>query len=67
IWFNTSKVRYFAKHHGQAQAGVLRLVLLSLFVEQSLVEAAKWLLGHRRPLRAARLAAYRAVLRSGLR
>ncbi len=67
IYFNTSKVRYFAKHHGRAQAGALRLALLSLFAQQSLVEGAKWLIGHRRPLRAARLAAYRAVLRSGLR
>lgn len=67
IYFNTSKVRYFAKHHGRAQAGALRLALLSLFAQQSLVEGAKWLVGHRRPLRAERLAAYRAVLRSGLR
>jgi GT2 family glycosyltransferase len=67
IHFNTSKVRYFAKHHGRAQAGILRLALLSLFAEQSLVEGAKWLVGHRRPLRAERLAAYRAVLQSGLR
>ncbi|MGQ9904526.1 MAG: glycosyltransferase family 2 protein [Anaerolineae bacterium] len=67
IHFNTSKVRYFAKHHGALQAGVLRLALLSLFAEQSLVEGVKWLIGHRRPLRAERLAAYRAVLRSGLR
>lgn len=67
IHFNTSKVRYFAKHHGRAQAGFLRLALLSLFAEQSLVEGAKWLAGHRRLLRAERLAAYRAVLRSGLR
>ncbi len=67
IYFNTSKVRYFAKHHGRLQASLLRLALLSLFAEQSLVEGAKWLVGHRRPLRAERLAAYRAVLRSGLR
>ncbi len=67
IYFNTSKVRYFARHHGPLQAGVLRVALLSLFAEQLLLEGAKWLIGHRRPLRAERLAAYRAVLRSGLR
>ena len=66
IYFNTSKVRYFAKHHGRAQATLLRLALLALFAQQSVVEGAKWLVGHRRPLRAERLSAYRAVLRSGL-
>jgi len=67
IHFNTSKVRYFAKHHGQAQATALRLALLGMFVWQSGLEAAKWLVGHQRALRAARLRAYRQVLRSGLR
>ncbi len=67
IYFNTSKVRYFAKHHGQAQAGVLRAALLSMFAWQWALEGAKWLLGHRRDLRAERMRAYAQVLRSGLR
>jgi N-acetylglucosaminyl-diphospho-decaprenol L-rhamnosyltransferase len=66
IHFNTSKVRYFAKHHGPAQATVLRLALLSMFAWQSALEGAKWLVGHRRALRAARIRAYHQVLRSRL-
>jgi hypothetical protein len=32
-----------------------------------MIEAAKWLVGHKRPLRAERVAVYGQVLRSGLR
>ncbi len=67
ITFNTSKVRYFAKHHGRAQAAALRFALLAMFAWQAGLEAAKWLLGHRRDLRAERVRAYLAVLKSGLR
>jgi hypothetical protein len=31
------------------------------------IERAKWLLGHKRPLRAQRIAVYREVLATGLR
>lgn len=67
ILFNTSKVRYFAKHHSRAQARLIRAALLAMFAEQTLVEGVKWLLGHRRSLRAERIRAYRAVLKSGLK
>ena len=67
IHFQTSKVRYFRKHHDGAAAGMLRLFLLASYVWQMGIEGAKWLVGHRRPLRAQRIAAYREVLRSGLR
>ncbi|BCX02979.1 MAG: glycosyl transferase [Candidatus Roseilinea sp.] len=67
IYFNTSKVRYFAKHHGRLQATALRLVLLGMFAWQWALEGAKWLAGHRRALRAERMRAYARVLRSGLR
>jgi len=67
IHFNTSKVRYFAKHHGRAQAAALRLALLGMFTWQWALEATKWLAGHRRRLRAERMQAYARVLRSGLR
>lgn len=66
IYFNTSKVRYFAKHHGRLQATLLRLALLGMFAWQWVLEGAKWLLGHRRALRAERVRAYAQVLRSGL-
>ena len=61
-YFNHSKVRYFAKHHGAAQAALLRSTLQAQFLWQMGLEAAKWLLGHRRPLRAERLRAYWAVI-----
>jgi len=67
IHFNTSKVRYLAKHHGMAQAAIARAVLLIQFAGQWCVEAAKWLVGHKRRLRAERMQAYVAVLKSGLR
>jgi GT2 family glycosyltransferase len=66
IHFQTSKVRYFGKHHGPVQAEALRWFLLSTYVYQWAREGIKWLLGHKRPLRAERMAAYRQVLRSRL-
>ena len=67
IYFQSSKVRYFRLHHGPLQAEVLRCFLLMTYVYQVLREGFKWLLGHKRPLRAERMRAYRQVLRSGLR
>lgn len=67
IYFNTSKVRYIRKHHGQLQAGCLRLALLTMYAQQTALEGLKWLIGHKRPLRAARVMAYLAVLKSGLK
>jgi N-acetylglucosaminyl-diphospho-decaprenol L-rhamnosyltransferase len=67
IYFQSSKVRYFRKHHGALQAEVLRWFLLLTYAYQVSREALKWLVGHKRPLRAERVRAYRQVLRSGLR
>jgi len=67
IYFQSSKVRYFRLHHGPLQAEVLRYFLLTTYVYQMLREGFKWLLGHKRPLRAERMRAYRQVLLSGLR
>jgi GT2 family glycosyltransferase len=67
IHFQTNKVRYFHKHHGRLQAEALRWYLLSTYIFQSAREGLKWIVGHKRPLRAERLRAYRQVLRSGLR
>ncbi|HEY68397.1 MAG TPA: glycosyltransferase family 2 protein [Thermoflexia bacterium] len=67
IHFQTSKVRYFRKYHGSPAAEALRLFLLGNYVWQLGLEGAKWLLGHKRTLRVQRIAAYRQVLRSGLR
>lgn len=66
IHFQTSKVRYSRKHHGRLAAGLLRFFLLATYVFQMAEEGLKWLVGHKRPLRAARMRAYRQVLRSRL-
>ena len=65
--FETSKVRYFRKHHGNSVAAALRLLLLGTYAWQVTLEAGKWLVGHRRSLRSQRIEAYVQVLRSGLR
>jgi len=67
IRFNTSKVRYFRKYHGPLAAGALRWFLLGNFAFQLVLEFAKGLVGHKREMRAARVEAYRQVLKSGLR
>lgn len=66
IQFQRSKIRYFRKHHGPWQAEVLRLFILVTYLYQLIVEALKWLVGHKRPLRAERVRAYWQVLESRL-
>jgi GT2 family glycosyltransferase len=66
IQFQRSKIRYFRKHHGSWQAEILRLFILSTYVYQLMVEVLKWLVGHKRPLRVARVKSYWQVLRSRL-
>ncbi len=62
IQFQRSKIRYFRKHHGPWQAEALRLFILVTYFYQLIVEALKWLVGHKRPLRAARIKSYWQVL-----
>jgi len=66
IYFQSSKVLYFRKHHGAWVGGALRVFLLGTYVCQLCLEGLKWMLGHKRPLRRERIAAYLRVLRSGL-
>jgi GT2 family glycosyltransferase len=66
IHFQTSKVRYFRKHHGRFAGEALRWFLLGNYAWQLGLEGVKWLAGHKRPLRAERVAAYWRVLQSGL-
>jgi N-acetylglucosaminyl-diphospho-decaprenol L-rhamnosyltransferase len=66
IHFYSSRVAYVRKHFGSVQAQILRLYLLGTYVVQSVEEGAKWLVGHKRPLRARRLTLYRQVISSGL-
>ncbi|MEZ4643915.1 MAG: glycosyltransferase family 2 protein [Chloroflexota bacterium] len=67
INFNRAKLRYFRKYHGRFPTLILRLILLSNYGWQLVVEFMKGVLGHKRPLRWQRVRAYWAVLRSGLR
>ncbi len=67
IYFQSSKVRYTQKYHGALVAELLRGSLLAQYLWQCGLETLKWVLGHRRPLRAARIAAYWRVILSGLR
>jgi len=67
IRFHTSRVRYFRKYHGARQAELVRWFVLATFAYQLALEGLKWLVGHKRPLRASRMRAYMQVLRSGLR
>ena len=67
IHFQQSKLRYFRKWHGWPSAQLLRLFLLLMYAHQLLLEAAKAIAGHKRPLRLQRLRACWQVLRSGLK
>jgi GT2 family glycosyltransferase len=67
IYFNRSKVRYYEIYFGPRWANRLRRYLLWEFRWQLWIERAKWLVGHKRSLRAQRIAAYRAVIATGLR
>ena len=66
IYFQSSKVRYAHKVHGTLVAEALRAWLLMQYLWQIALEGTKWVIGHRRSLRAARVSAYWRVLRSGL-
>jgi hypothetical protein len=67
IHFQTSKVRYFRKHHGIAAGIFMRLFLLANYVSQLGIEAVKGAIGHKRQMRKERIAVYWQVIRSGLR
>jgi N-acetylglucosaminyl-diphospho-decaprenol L-rhamnosyltransferase len=67
IRFQRSKIRYFEKYYGSAWAETIRLFLLLTFALQWAEEGLKGLLGRQRDVHRQRTAAYRQVLRSGLR
>jgi GT2 family glycosyltransferase len=67
IHFNTSKIYFFRKTRGMFVAQILRAFLLATFVFQIARESVKWILGHKRDLRAQRVRAYWQVLKSGLK
>ncbi len=63
INFQRSRLRYARMRYGWLFAALLRLFLLAAYGAELLTEAAKWLLGHKRSLRAERVRVYAAVLR----
>ena len=67
VRFQSSRVRYFRKHHGWLAAHLLRAFILFSYELLLLEESAKWLAGHKRPLRRERIRSYWQVLRSGPR
>ena len=67
IHFQSSKLRYFRKHHGYGHYLVLRAILLLQFSWQLCLEGLKGALGHKRDLRAQRVRIYWQVLRNGLK
>ena len=66
IYFQRSKLRYFRQYYGRWVSGLLRTFILLSYGWQLLLEGVKGLLGHKRPLRRQRVAAYWQVLKTGL-
>jgi hypothetical protein len=66
IYFQSSKIHYAEKYHGRWLGLVLRGWIVAQYLWQTVVERLKWLVGHRRALRASRIRAYWLVIRSGL-
>jgi len=67
VHFQDSKCKYAAKYHGPWIAALLRAYLWLWYLAEAAQEGAKLLLGHRRPLRRARLPILWAAIRAGLR
>ena len=61
--FQHGRLRDARMVYGQRFAAQLRLFLRVAYAAELVIEAAKWLLGHKRSLRARRIAIYRQVLR----
>jgi N-acetylglucosaminyl-diphospho-decaprenol L-rhamnosyltransferase len=66
IHFQRSKVLFFKRYYGW-RGEVLRWFILSTYLYLFVLEGLKWLMGHKRPLRRERVAAYCQLLRSGLK
>jgi N-acetylglucosaminyl-diphospho-decaprenol L-rhamnosyltransferase len=64
VLFHQSRLRYVEMAHGKRLAALVRLCVAALYGVEILVEGAKWLLGHRRDMRASRIASYRGLVRA---
>jgi GT2 family glycosyltransferase len=67
LYFHRSTIHYYEKYFGPRWAALLRVFLLWNFRSQLWIESGKWLLGHKRTLRAQRMSAYRRLLATKLR
>lgn len=67
INFDMSRVELQRRLYGPRIAELVRTGLLAGYAVQIARDAAKWLVGHKRPLRARRMRLYGDVLRNGLR
>jgi GT2 family glycosyltransferase len=66
INFQRSKLRYARRRFGALTATSLKVFLLATYLLQAVIESGKWLLGHKRRLRAARVRQYLRIFASGL-
>ena len=64
--FQRSRVRYITLHHGRAAGELVRWGILAQYAMALVLEGLKGLVGHKRELRQARVAAYGQLLRDGL-
>lgn len=62
--FHRSRLREARMAYGSRFAAALRVFLLGAYAAELALEAGKWLLGHKRPLRAARARVYGELLRT---
>lgn len=67
INFDVSRVELQRRLYGQRTAELVRTGLLLGYSVQLIRDAAKWLVGHKRPMRARRMHLYADLLRNGLR
>jgi hypothetical protein len=64
IYYQRSKIRYFGKVHGPLAAWWMRAFLIVNYAEQLAADAIKALIGHKRPMRRARIQTYWQVIRA---
>ncbi len=66
VWFVGSRLRDAQLAHGRARRFGIQVGYLTMYSIEWMLEASKWLLGHRRGMRAERVRTYAALLRAVL-
>lgn len=64
VWFFQSRLRDATLAYGAGVAWLVRLALVVMYGGEWLLEASKWLVGHKRALRATRMQTYTQLLRA---